>query len=918
MASAADLLLRIFAKNDASGPLNKLEQQLKGLSGHAGHAGKSISDALQKTGMNLQMAGMSMSMALTAPIVGLGALATKTALDFETGFAGVIKTVDATKEELAELRQGFRDLAKEIPVSAVELTRIGEAAGQLGVATPNILGFTRVMADLGQTTNMTSDEAATALARIANITQMSQTNFDRLGSTVVDLGNKFASTEREIVDMSLRLAGAGHAVGMSEAQILGFANALSSVGVEAQMGGTSISRVMIEMANEVASGGEKLGLFAAVAGKSASDFQRAFKQDAAGAIIDFIGGLGRIQAAGGNVFAVLDALGLSEIRVRDALLRAAGAGDLFARSQDVAKKAWKENNALTIEAAKRYETSASKLTVFWNRLKDVAITLGDALLPALNSTLDAAAPLVKIAEKLAQGFADLPKPVQSGILAFLGMVAVLGPVVLYIGFLASAIGSLIPLLGVMGAGLGVVAAVLGSPVVLAIAAVAVAIVGLGYAWSQNWGDIQSITRTATADTSSQVHTMSQNIRNETDGMQSHTRQQFGEIGADLDTLTDRWQGYKDKVAASTSAATDDVRVHTNLTRTYLDREAQDLAALTKRWQQYKDSLEMGEPHRTPTLAEQQLKDDLKLGLDYMRQQVGSLKEDTIDLGEEITKAFDSSLLPSPEIESAADRIKNALRSMADAAKDRFDALRDTMSGLKDRLNDLVRTPIRGEGAFSDKMFGLEQQINKLALQKVTLQLSNAPKRQIDSIDKQMETLRLQLEKLRLQASIRFDPLRRQIDKLADPVKEMPFGAIITGIRDTMQAQQDLQPQLAAAENRWKLYMDQLRNVELQAKDTASALTEAVRAAQGIANLPAGATTPLTGGLPASAFPSAVAATGGGNNSVTINAPLIGSITVADEADEGRLVSKLKDMLESALSGAASSGTRYPLGMTAKV
>jgi TP901 family phage tail tape measure protein len=381
---------------------------------------------IQQMGQRFADVGQKLALGLTLPIVGLAAAAVKTSMDLETAFTGVIKTVDATDEELAKLKQGFDDMAKRIPIATTELYGIGEAAGQLGIKKESILGFSEVMAKLGVTTNLSSQEAATALARFANITQTPQQNFDRLGATIVDLGNNLATTEAEITEMGLRLAGAGKQVKMTEAQILGFAGALSSVGIEAEMGGSAFSRVMLEMQNAVLSGNENLKIFASVAGMSSQEFAKAFKENAAGAIIAFIEGLGKVSASGQNVVPILDALGLSEIRVRDALLRAAGAGDLFRNSVELGTKAWQENIALNKEAEKRFATAASRFQLLKNRVGLLAGAFGGVLTPILLQ-------FTKSFESIINSVSNMSESTKGIITAMLMLVAVVGPLTLLLG-----------------------------------------------------------------------------------------------------------------------------------------------------------------------------------------------------------------------------------------------------------------------------------------------------------------------------------------------------------------------------------------------------------------------------------------------------------------------------------------------------
>jgi TP901 family phage tail tape measure protein len=380
-------------------------------------ADKFAAELNQRTAQALQNVGRGMVVFGAAVVAGLG-LATKAAIDWESAWAGVRKTVEGSPEELAAVEAGLRDLATTLPATHGEIAAVAEAAGQLGVATEDVVGFTKVMIDLGETTNLTADEAATAIAQLMNVMQTAPEDVGRLGAALVELGNNGASTERDIIEMAQRIAGAGQIIGLSEADVLALANALASVGIEAEAGGTAISTAMIKMAGAVAEGGEAVEGFARVAGMSAQEFTRAFEEDPARAIQSFVRGLAQIDASGGNVFATLDELGLGSIRTRDALLRLAGAGDLLGQSLNDGNRAWEENTALIEEAEKRYDTAEAKIQIAKNALVDLAIDVGGVLLPVI-------AELAEGVADLAGWFSDLPGPVKAIATVFAGLVGVL-------------------------------------------------------------------------------------------------------------------------------------------------------------------------------------------------------------------------------------------------------------------------------------------------------------------------------------------------------------------------------------------------------------------------------------------------------------------------------------------------------------
>lgn len=471
---------------------------------------------IESFGKKVSSAGTALTVGVTAPIAAGSVAVAKAAISWESAFAGVKKTNDEVKDSngnvtysYKDLESGLRDLAKQLPASHQQIASVAEAAGQLGIKTENVKSFTKTMIDLGESTNMSAETAATSLARFANITQMSQKDFGKLGSAIVELGNNYATTESEITEMALRIAGAGKQVGMSQGDILGFATALSSVGIEAEAGGSAISKVMVQMqlavekggnafdelkghaadqgvawetvVNAVRDGGKSLTSvagqmgftsselkkmykeanksagsldnFANVAGLTSKEFEKMFKKDPSQTIMKFIQGLAGAEKQGTSAIKMLDDMDIKEVRLRDSLLRAANASGVFGDAIKSGNSAWKENSALTAEANKRYETTESKLKMLKNEAIDAAIDFGGPFVDALRSGLEASKPLVKGLGNLAKSFSELDREQQQNIIKWGGLVASIGPALKILGPVAQAIGKTKTTVGLLSKGI---------------------------------------------------------------------------------------------------------------------------------------------------------------------------------------------------------------------------------------------------------------------------------------------------------------------------------------------------------------------------------------------------------------------------------------------------------------------------------
>lgn len=375
--------------------------------------------------------GITWEQALDAYVMGLD--------DFQKAAIFASPLFGQLTEDGLELRQAFREMALEIPISVNELSRVGQVAGQLGVPADQIEEFTRIVALMGVTTDLSAEDAAFAFARFGNIMGVEAEDLSEfaagMGNAIVALGNNAAATEPEITNLAMRIAGAGQVVGLTAPEILGISTTLAEMGVRAEMGGSAVSRILQEMFLGMAEGGEAAQEFANIAGMSVDEFAATLEGDPVEAMTIFLDQLSRLQDEGKLTEDQLLAMGLSGIRVRDVMNRLGPNVGNMTENIALATRAWEEQIALQEEAEKRFVTIRSQIQLVKNAFVDLGITLFDLYREDI-------ANFVEGLREMLNRFKDLAPETQKTIVKFALLAAALGPALIILGSMAQGLGVL--------------------------------------------------------------------------------------------------------------------------------------------------------------------------------------------------------------------------------------------------------------------------------------------------------------------------------------------------------------------------------------------------------------------------------------------------------------------------------------------
>ncbi len=416
----------------------------------AGAAAAVAGGQIYNTGQRMASAGDAMTAGITVPLAAAGVAAGKAAVDIDTALTGVRKTVDGTEEQYQQLKDAAIDFSQTNAVSADQMLDIEALGAQLGYTLDTmsngkteIQEFGEVVSGLDIATNMDAETAGTELAQFANITGMAKDQSENYASAIVNLGNNMATTESDISSMSMRVAAAGTQAGMSQSDILGFSAAMSSLGIEAEAGGTAFSQWVSTIDAAVATGGDQLETYASIAGMSADDFAASWQSSSTDTVQALLKGL----AASDNMTVSLEEMGVTGVRQSDVLKRLAGNTDLVSQALQISNQGWTENTALQKEVENRNDSMAAKLEMLKNKVTAIAEDVGTPLMNALLGVVDASEPLVQGIGDAAQAFADMDEGGQRMVLGMAGVAAAAGPVLSITGRMTQGLGSVVTAFG---------------------------------------------------------------------------------------------------------------------------------------------------------------------------------------------------------------------------------------------------------------------------------------------------------------------------------------------------------------------------------------------------------------------------------------------------------------------------------------
>ncbi|MBM7423827.1 phage tail tape measure protein [Spongiibacter marinus] len=402
-----------------------------------------LAAAEAKHNETLQKAANTTIVAAGMDRVGRGALnflrgPTDQAIAFESAMADVKKVVEFDNPaQFKDFAATLLQMTRSIPIAKEGLAAIAAQGGQLGVERSALPGFVETAAKMSTAFDMLPDQAGESMAKLSNVYQVPIAEMGHLGDAVNHLSDNTAAKAKEIVDVLLRVGGTATQFGLTTVQTAALGDAFVALGKKPEVAGTAINAMLNKLQTATKQGAKFQGALDEI-GISADTMESMIAQNGQGALDEFLAALSQIdkQARAG---VLTDLFGLE---YSDDISLLAGNLQVYKKALDKVANSADFAGSMSREAENRAATRESQLILLQNRWDEFQTKLGNELLPVIDWVAGAATRLIDALDWLTDKFPGASK-VAMILVGGLGALALaVAPVLVAIAALRVAISGL--------------------------------------------------------------------------------------------------------------------------------------------------------------------------------------------------------------------------------------------------------------------------------------------------------------------------------------------------------------------------------------------------------------------------------------------------------------------------------------------
>lgn len=299
----------------------------------------------------------------------------------------VRKYTGQAAEEVERMNEDFKKMDTRTPRQ--KLNQLAEDAGRLGITSTAAVeefvdGADKINVALGDDLG---DKAVSQIGKLAQMFGEDKTKGLRgdmlaTGSAVNELAQNSSASAGYLVDFTARVAGVGKQAGFTQAQIMGLASVLDQNMQQDETAATAVQNLLAKMFQDSSK-------FAKIAGLNVKDFAKTLKEDANGALLQF---LAAMRAKGGfaDLAPMFEEMKMDGSRATGVLTVLADKLDDIKTAQNLASEAYSEGTSVLNEFETQNESVQAQLDKASKKFLDLSIELGQKLYPAARYCISAA------------------------------------------------------------------------------------------------------------------------------------------------------------------------------------------------------------------------------------------------------------------------------------------------------------------------------------------------------------------------------------------------------------------------------------------------------------------------------------------------------------------------------------------------